>query len=347
MPIRVDVEIQEKNEELDIIIGENNNMNNNFPYISLRRLGEYIYEITFDKLPIYIPSDSFSAFGCSSFVRDGKLHRQLDWYYGKTAEFKINFNDVEGISFITGLNDGELIERKTLLSQLPYRICDGRNKHGIMVSTHVLFNDFNYYGSGNKTEDLTLLPFTILTTMSDINILSDEVNNLINNIKLNKSMREQDLLIQVLVTDGVTTKLFTPTENGYEYIDITSNPKVTNFNWVNRQNISRTDNDIQLRPTGIERWNLIDNDVSLEDLRFTLAYENSDRLSEFIGIDETTKYSSDEELIKIYNKAHASYLNRERNNKLWQSMHSIIYSKFKIESLFVQENYNKNYVKEG
>ena len=180
-----------------------------------------------------------------------------------------------------------------------------------------------------------------------VHILSDEVSNLLANTRIPNGLKSLDMLIQVLVTDGITTKLFTPTKNGYEYIDITSNPKITNFKWVDRAIVNRTDSDIQLRPTGIERWNLINSETELEDLRFTKAYETPDYLSEFIGERETTKYSSDAELLAIYNIAHDLYLHRERNNTLWQSMHSIVYSEIKIENLFVQENYERDFVEYG
>ena len=190
--------------------------------------------MTFDTLPPHIDNDTITNFGSSSFVRNGKLHRNLDWYYSNTAEFWIRFKDVEGMAFLDGLEDGHLEGRDQDIGQLPYRLCDGHNeKTGLMVSTHVLNNDWHFPGSGAKNISCTMLPFYVLTTMTDINTLSDEVNNLLENVKVSEA-----LLIQVLVSNGTTTKLFTPDENGYKYIDITSNPKLTNFNWVNRKIIT-------------------------------------------------------------------------------------------------------------
>ena len=312
------------------------------PYLSLNRLGDYLYEVTFDSIPEYVPSNEVLNFGCSSFVRDGKLFRNLDWYYSELAEFKVKFKDVEGIAFIDGLNDGELTDKDDIIAQLPYHLVDGRNSKGLMVSTHVLNNDFNFDGSGEKNISCTLLPYYILTTMSDINVLSSEVSNLLANIKVS-----EDLLIQVLVTDGVVTKLFTPTEEGYEYISISSNPKVTNFKWVNRALVNRDDEDIQLHPTGIERWNEINDEVELSDLRFTKCYEEPNRLSEFIGLRNTDKYSNDEELEAIYETAHQMYLERTRDGSLWQTVHSIIYTPVEMDALFVQENYDKNFANIG
>lgn len=341
--MRVDVNIEESDMRVNVDMKGSSYITNS--YLSLRKLGGYIYEVTFDKLPKYTPSNAFSAFGCTSYVKDKKLYRNLDWSYNETAEFKIIFKDVEGISFIDGLNDGNILGRNALISQLPYRICDGKNGAGLMVSTHVLFNDFNYYGSGEKDVPITMLPFTVLTTMTKVDELSEEVENLLANAEITTGMQDQELLIQVLVTDGTKTMLFTPTEDGYEYIDISSNPKLTNFKWVDRPAVFRTDSDIQLRPTGIERWNMIDVGASLEELRFTLAYESPTRLSEFIGLRNTTKYTPEEELMRIYEGAHSIYSRRTRNSETWQTMHSVIYSDKGMEELFVQENYNDNYGK--
>ena len=307
--------------------------------LSLRRLDSYLYEITFDSLPEYVESNDFANFGCTSFIKDGKLYRNLDWYYGNTAEFIVRYKDIVGMSFINGLNDGAIDSK---VSQLPYKISDGNNKH-LMVSTHVLYNDFSYEGSGSKTENITKLPFLILTTMNSVATVSTEVQNLIDNIKIPAAMQDQGYLIQVLVTDGTTTKLFTPTSDGYEYVDISANPKLTNFKWLNKATLERNDSDLQNRPTGVERWNLIEQDKSLEELKFTLAYETPDRLSEFIGEDNTTKDSPDEELEAIYTIAHNAYLTRERDNTLWQTLHSVVYSSKSMEHLYVQEDYSKDF----
>ena len=340
--MKVNVNIEETNQQIDVDIMDKG-YSKEPPYLSLRKLGGYIYEVTFDKLPKYIPSKSFSSFGCTSYVKNNKLYRNLDWNYSNTAEFKIIFKDIEGMSFIDGLNDCDVLGKGSVISQLPYRICDGVNGSGIMVSTHVLFNDFNYYGNGNKNIPITMLPFTVLTTMTKVDELSEEVENLLANVEITTGMQEQELLIQVLVTDGTKTMLFTPTDDGYEYIDISSNPKLTNFKWVDRKIVSRTDSDIQLRPTGIERWNMVEENITLEDLRFTVTYEDSGRLSEFIGLMHTTKNSTDEELMRIYNAAHGAYSRRTRDGETWQTMHSVIYSRNGIEDLNVQENYSRDY----
>ena len=66
------------------------------------------------------------------------------------------------------------------------------------------------------------------------------------------------------------------------------------------------------------------------------------RLSEFIGLRDTTKDSTDEELAAIYTDARELYLDRERDGKTWHTMHSVVYDSHGIESLCIQENWNDN-----
>lgn len=308
-------------------------------YTSLDRLGSYLYKISFGELPEEKDISTNFISGCTSYVKDGKLYRNLDWDYDNTIEFLVQCKGFKGMAFIPGITD-EL--ENDILSQLPYHINDGINDDGIMVSSHVLYNDFEYEYDGEIP--LSKIPFLILTQLHSMNdILS--LQPYLSNIKVNQTLQQAEYLMQYLITDGTTTYLATPSDTGYELIDISSNPKITNFKWVNRATVSRNDADIQRRPTGIERFNMIPAD--LKDLKFTNAYISPNRLSEFIGIRETTKESTDEELLDIYNIAHQMFLERTRDGSTWQTLHSIVYSKNGIESLSVQENYDVDYADNG
>lgn len=312
------------------------------PYLSLERLRPYLYRVTFDALPEDNGDDGFVPAGCSSFVQDGKLYRNLDFNYDTSASFIVRTKDFEGISFITGLNDGSLDDE--LIAQLPYRVVDGCNNSGIKVSTHVLYNDWQWTGSGDKSVSLTRLPYLVLSRVKSMASIASDLDGVLDNLYASEGLLATGYLIQVLVTDGTTTyAILPPTSEGEAFLlqDITSNPKLANFRWVDRPAVTRSDSDIQTRPTGIERWNMMP--CPLADLRFTKAYESADRLTEFIGLRETTKASSDEELTAIYNDAHVLYLDRQRDGKTWQTMHSVVYGN-SIESLFIQENWNDNCV---
>lgn len=307
------------------------------PYISLERLRKYLYRVTFDSLPEDNGSEGQMYGGCSSFVRGGKLYRNLDFNYDNAASFIIRTRDFEGMSFVTGLNDGAVLD--DLVSQLPYRVVDGRNNHGIMVSTHVLFNDWQWTGCGAKSVKLTRLPFLALSKVRSMATIEQDLSGILDNLEAGEGLASLGYLIQVLVTDGTTTyALMPPTSEGMPYAlqDITSNPKLTNFRWVASEQVDRQDADLQTRPTGIERWNLMP--CALQDLRFTKAYESQDRLSEFIGLRGTTKDSTDAELFAIYQTAHEIYRDRVRDGQTWQTMHSVVYGD-KLESLFIQENW--------
>lgn len=316
-------------------------------FTSLRRMSDYLYEITFDKMPEYIDDDIFSvAHACTSFVRNGKLYRSFDLKYDNTAEFKVVTKGFEGMAIIQGIEDGDVDTK--LVSQAPYHLADGVNRNGIMVSEHVLFNDFEFEGTGDKFFDMTLLPFVVLNNLTSIDDIETNpvLLNFLERIKIPTILESADYILQFMVTDGLTTYAITPKEDGsgYEIVDISDNPKMTNFKWVNKKTLERNDADLQDRPTGIERWNSIDDTTELRDLRYTKCYESPTMLSEFIGEDGTNKDSTDEELMVPYNKARAEYLVRERDGKTWQSLHAVEYSKDGMESLYVQESYNINFI---
>lgn len=310
-----------------------------FDYLSLERLNEYLYKATFDVVPDYIPTNNINTGACTSFVKDGKLYRNFDWKYDDRATFIVRTKDFEGIAYIDGLNGNDKLNL-SLVEQLPYHITDGCNNYGIRVSEHVLFNDFDYVGSGDNP--IQLIPYKILTECESLDYLEGtEFQNYIANLSIPTLLTEAEYLLHFIVTDGTDTYYVGPSEDGYEVIDITDNPKLTNFKWVDRETVNRTDSDLQDRPTGIERWNLINN--SLDDLYFTEAYVAPNRLSEFIGINGTTKDSTDEELESIYDTAHQAYLERTRNGYTWQTVHSVIYDDKGIIVLYTQEDFHKAY----
>lgn len=308
------------------------------PYLSIEKLRKYLYRVSFDTLPENDSNNAPVLGACSAYVSEGKLYRNYDFFYDNSASFIVRTNDFEGMSMITGLNDGELDDAK--IAQLPYRMVDGRNNYGIMASVHLLFNDWDYTGAGEKSIPLTRLPFEVLSRVKSMDSIDTDLEDILGNLNVTEGMGEY--LLQMLITDGTTTyALVPPTTDGESYvlIDATDYPKMSNFRYVARAEVERSDMDIQDRPTGIERFNAMP--CSLEDLRFTKCYESAVRLSEFIGIDETTKDSTDEELTAIYDLARAEYLERERDGKTWQTMHSVVYGS-KMESLYIQENWDDN-----
>ena len=297
------------------------------------RKSRYLYDVSFGDVPDYIDIN-FSPVGCSSYVKDGKLYRNLDWYYDNNATFHVFLPGIEGLAFIDGLTDEDLDDTK--LSQLPYHLVDGINEHGIMVATHVLYNDFEWNGRGSKP--VNTLPYSVLTNVKSMATIQTDLADVLDDLYAPSYMGEY--LIQVLVTDGTTTYVLRPSNNEYEAVNITAVPKLTNFSWVNQASVVRNGSYMQNRPTGVERWNAMPCD--LKDLRFTKAYEAATRLSEFIGINGTTKSSSDAALTSIYNTAHSKYLTRTRNGETWQTMHSVVYSALGMEHLWIQEDWDKD-----
>lgn len=310
------------------------------PYTSLERLSSRLFRISFAELPPEGGADSVPG-ACTSFVRDGKLYRNLDWNYDDAPSFILQCHGFEGMSFLSGITDSDIPD--DLVAQLPYHLVDGRNEHGIMVSAHVLFNDWDWHGSGAQDIPLYKLPFLVLTTLTSLDNIEEDLADILGNLTTTPAFDSAEYLLQVLVTDGINSYVLTPPVDGgaYEVMDISANPKLTNFRWVSDAAVVRTS--LQARPTGVERWNAIDAQTKLQDMRFTKAYETDDRLSEFIGLRGTTKDSTDAELEEIYEEARALYLARTRDGRTWQTMHSAVYSAHGLEKLYVQEDWNRNF----
>lgn len=313
------------------------------PYISLERKGKYLYEVTFDRLPEDNGGESPVGGGCSSYVDEkGKLRTNLDWGYANTAIFRVITSGFEGMSFIGGLDDGQMDD--ALIAQLPYRMRDGVNNYGIKVATHILFNDWGWTGCGSKSISLTRLPYLILSRVKSMATIAQDLDGILGNLYAPDGLQALDYLLQIIVTDGTTTyALIPPTSEGesYELVNATAYPKMANFRYVARAEVSRYDMDLQTRPTGIERFNMMP--CPLEDLRFTKAYEAPTRLSEFIGLRGTTKDSTDAELESIYEAARAEYLRRERDGKTWQTMESAVYGD-RLDALYIQEDWSENLI---
>lgn len=333
----------ERGEYVDTgVVAEGSGSGESHPYISLSREGAYFFNVTFGTIPPETDINIPVGGGCSSYVADGKLCRNLDWDYSETASFHVICKGFEGMSFLGSLTDGNLNDR--LIGQLPYHLNDGRNDYGIRVSSHVLYNDWEWQGTGNIP--LTKIPFLVLSQIHSLDNFAEQMSAILADVYAPSTLVNAEYLLQFLVTDGTTTYVIMPptsSSGSYVVVDATANPKLTNFRWVEDETVTRFE--LQNRPTGVERWNMIP--ASLEDLRFTLAYEAPTRLSEFIGIRGTDKDSTDAELTAIYNEAHALYEERTRDGRTWQTMHSVVYSADKIDHLWVQENYDRDYAHGG
>lgn len=314
--------------------------------ISLERLGDYLFEATFADIPQFKDTKQQYVAACTSFVKNGKLYRNLDFNYDEMATFHVICKGFEGMAFIRGVNDdGELDSEK--LGQLPYHLLDGKNDAGIMVSTHLLYNDWQYKGNGEKNVPLYRIPYEVLTRLTTLSSAAS-IQTALTDVLSNIAPRDDEYLLQFLVTDGTNTYVIVPPEastGAYQIIKAAEGvEKMTNFRYVGTATLARDAEALQKRPMGVERWNLIESGATLEDLRYTQAYISDDRLSEFIGINETDKNSTDEELEAIYDIAHDLYLERTRNGYTWHTLYSVVYTPNGIESLFAQENYEHDYI---
>lgn len=325
------------------------------PYKSLRRLASYAYEVTFDTIPEDTDANLFTASGCSSVVSNGRLYSNLDWKYNNNVIFHVKCNGFEGMAFSDRLTEGALDD--DLIGQLPYHIRDGRNDAGIMVATHVVYNDLAWSGASSGALftriPITKLPYKVLTEVSDMSAFESWCTANLPAFYDGWLGRLETYALQFIVTDGTTTYVITMTGRppfaSLVCVNATNNPKLTNFYWINQSTISSRSSLSQEHPTGIERWNALRTwgVPDMAGIRFTQSYERTDRLSDFIGESGTTKDSTDEELLAIRDLAYAAYQNRTRNGETWQTVYSVVYSPNKLETLYIQEDFETKVIGES
>lgn len=324
------------------------------PYKSLRRLASYTYEVTFDTIPEDTDANLFTASGCSSVVSNGRLYSNLDWKYNNNVIFHVKCNGFEGMAFSDRLTEGALDD--DLIGQLPYHIRDGRNDAGIMVATHVVYNDLGWTGASSGALftriPITKLPYKVLTEVSNMSAFESWCTANLPQFYDGWLGRLETYALQFIVTDGTTTYVITmtgtPQFNQLVCVNATNNPKLTNFYWVNQSTISSRASLSQAHPTGIERWNALRTwgVPDMAGIRFTQSYERTDRLSDFIGESGTTKDSTDAELLEIRDLAYTAYQNRTRNGETWQTVYSVVYSPNKLETLYIQEDFETKVIGE-
>lgn len=46
--------------------------------LSIERLGDYLYKVSYNNIPAYIPSNNVAIGGCTSYVKNGLLYRNFD-----------------------------------------------------------------------------------------------------------------------------------------------------------------------------------------------------------------------------------------------------------------------------
>lgn len=318
------------------------------PYVYLKQRADYLYEIQFDSYPELTTSPTEIA-GCSTFTKDGKVYRNLDYEYTDNASFIVKTPEFVGMSFADGVLNGQVASwEMNKIEQLPNRVVDGINNSGLFISEHVAFNDYGFAGSTDEDAiPLYYVPNLILRNCTTHDELVEWINENKFKFALYQTLKDTGYILMFFIKIGDKCYSLQPNASKeYELFNLSgqTTPKLTNFISVGTDTITRTDSRLQSHPTGIERYNLINNGATLEDLKFTQCYVAPDRLSEFIGINNTSKSSSDAELTSIYNSAKNLYDRHIRDGKTWHTMHSVVYNLSNLSlSVCVQENFEHEY----
>ena len=316
------------------------------PYTNLEKLNNYLYKAEYDSLQKYIPDKYDKPLGsCTSYIKDGKLYRNYDYYYDDTIEFWVdayNFKTLtyfKGMSYISRLYQGLMTNE--LLGQMPYHLVDGTNDAGIMMSTHLVYNDMGYVSKADGIP-ATKLVYEVVSQYRDIESIVEDLNN--SNLKIPTSF--DDYIPIYLISDGTKTYCYAPLADGskYQCIDITTQPKLTNFvpYTLQDEDVKLTDTWLQNRPNGIYRYNHTTD--GLERNKYTDIYTNTDKYDDFIGVDNTTKSSPEATLKEIQSRYKTYFEDRYRGDGTWQTLHSIVYGDGEVKHLWIQEDYTKDYI---
>lgn len=301
--------------------------------------------------------DKFINGSCSGMVKDGKLYRSFDFLYNDTATIAIK-NTACGYKGVAGAKPEitkaviDNCEDDEWFDYLPFSLLDGINLNGIAVSTYIIHREGTRTDQGNSKQRIcsSALNAYLLCNLSDIDDLADVVDGIC--LYMPSKPEQFSAEYHWLISNGTKTVCLEYIDNEAVITDITENPYITNFylaNW-DGSDLSTTNAHAQ----GIERWNILKNGGSLEDVAYTHTYslvgtddvwrsEFNDVWSDSIDITTSTP-DDDPDLLTVQAASKAAWESRTRGNGTWHTQHACIYD-FATRSFKVctQENYNDWY----
>ena len=319
----------------------------------------YSYEIPdWNKINQFM-EDKFIDGGCSGAVRNGKFYRSFDFLYNDTASFVIE-NHACGYKGMAGAKPEVT---KTLIDNggddewfdyLPFDLLDGINLSGIAVSTYILHREGDRTNQGDLKQKIctSVLATYLLCNLKDIDDLADVVNEICVYAPNSTEHPEFSAEYHWMISNGTKTVCLEYVNNSPVITDISANPYIANFylyDW-DGSDLSTTNAHAQ----GIERWNILKNGGSLEDVAYTHTYSliGTDDVwrSDFNdvwqnGIDITTATPDDDaDLLTVQELAYQAWESRTRGNGTWHTQHACVYD-FETRTFKVctQENYDAWY----
>lgn len=323
---------------------------------------------------------------CSSFFKDGLVGRNLDWYYDNSYSFVVRtynkYSDIHTIGVAGGLNiTPEDLPNlpKDIIDIIPFYLQDGINQYSLYCSMNVVPTDYGTTYSDDPDAICTLMiPRYVLDHFTS----ASEATEALKSMKFYspKTLNNQGYELHFFIADAAESYVVEVINNEVKVI---SSNKLTNFflygvdylpsgkvytpEDVLNHNFPST-HGITFRGSGLERYNLMVDELPkvnskdtakllLNKLRFTNTYKSDTNpiwYSEFVnvrpGITVDTP-PTDTDLKEVLLNAQNLFINRERDSKLWQTVHSSVYDLNNLTlNISVQEedlSYNFNLIDVG
>ena len=361
-------------------------------YLDKKKVADYLYElwysdIDYDYAERYFKEneDPVNEGGCSA-VRKGNLFgRNLDWYYDNSSEFLVHIPAIgsrnASIGFAGGFNKltKEYVESNSkdlLFKVVPFRMRDGINDKGLVVSMNVVPTD---KGKNKSVPSVSLekelcgemVVRFILDNFATAQEAAEYIRDYVS-IYFSIGTHQSRFEYHWMVADATDTYLIEVIDNSNVISQINNHPYMTNFylsdvtlnddgtvytpaTQTESENAMDTNN-ITEYGSGLERYNLINSSYeNIEDetsminlmksLYYTHAYNTSSQpadpywYTEFVG-NGLTCASPTASFDGIIQYAGNAFIHRERSTPLtWQTTHTAVYNiEDKSLSFTVQEN---------
>lgn len=338
-------------------------------YKELSPVGKYLYEVTYDTLDYAAAKAWYNkrrpqvSGGCTSARCGNIIGRNFDWLYSESASFIIHAPGIIGMSGATdSLSEAFMQAGKysSDFSVLPFRLVDGMNQHGLVVSSHVV-------PSGDKGDNTivtpmaaveeelcsSMLPMVLLDRFSTASAAAEWVRDHVRVFNY-APLRGDGYELHLLLADRSTTLLLEFIDGRTEIIDISANPCVTNFHlhgvtWNADGTVmtpatgnAHEENSVTPYGAGLERYNyavlthatgstpalMLD---TMSKLWYSRTYPTSvspadpRRDTEFVG-GKLTVASQSSAFDAAFAVAGAAWDNRDRAHpEVWHTVHTSVY----------------------
>lgn len=364
--------------ELMILGSGGSEVNPNKTATDIIKLRDYLFEARYNDIDYTRAYEYFreepqiEPSGCSSFKAGNYYCRNLDWIYNEQAEFIVKVPHRNGLAASIAIT-GSLPELTNefvtsgadspLYSILPFRIVDGMNEYGLVMSQNVVPKDKGEnVAEPTGSVDLEISGSMLTRYVLDHFKTADEAILFLEKharIYCPKSIHDAGYELHFMIADKTKTYCLEIIENTLVDIDISNKPIMTNFyldgvtfnpdggvytpgTMTDEYDAFKT-NGITKRGAGLERYNLINQELSgvttlkqardlLEAIKYSNAYRpetNPYWYGEFVDGDYCvdTPAAVYEEIVPMYQYAfeHRTRTPGEPTYGTWHTVHSIIY----------------------